>query len=341
MSEDYYQILGVSRSASQSEIQTAYRDMARKHHPDKNPDDKEATRKFQQIQNAYDVLSDQKKRELYDRYGSSFESVGAGGPGGGQAGWENFHSAGPGGGGYQGAEGADFSQFFSDRFGAEMGGGGPAGGAGGGFSDFFSQFRQANRGAQKRGAGGRRRTRKGADLEHEIEIPFATAVLGGKVQITVQREPGKTETITVNIPAGVEDGKKIRLRGQGEPAPRGGTPGDILLKVHVASHPHFTRRGKNLYLTLPVTLAEAVLGATVDVPTPKGTVGLHVPPATSGGTKLRVKGHGVASAKGEPGDLIVEVRIVVPKAWDEESRAMFEKLAERQTTENPRTKIAW
>ncbi|MBN2023776.1 MAG: J domain-containing protein [Pirellulales bacterium] len=322
MADDYYKILGVRRDASAAEIQDAYRNLARKHHPDVNPDDKDASRKFQQIQAAFDVLSDQKKREMYDRYGASFESAGAGPRGGGP--W----SAGPGGGygGFQG-EGFDFSQFFDERYGSESSGGG-------GFAEFLNQFRSST--GSRRG-----RSRRGTDLEHELTIPFVTAVTGGKTQIALTRRGGKTETITVNIPPGIEDGKKIRLRGQGEPGAGSGKPGDLLLRIRVTPHEHFERRGKNLYLKAPITLAEAALGAKIDVPTPKGAVSVRVPPATSSGTKLRLKGHGVAARDGSAGDLLVEVQIVLPRQFDDESRQMLEKIAAAQPQPNPRAKLRW
>jgi DnaJ-class molecular chaperone len=319
MSKDYYKVLGVGRNASQEEIKKAYRDLARKYHPDLNPDDKTAKQKFQQVQAAYDVLSDQQKREMYDRYGSSFETTGGGPrPGGAWAG-------GPGGG--FSFEDIDFSQFFGDRFGA---------GAGGGFEDVFSQFTQGAPRGRKSQSGARRR---GADLRHEITIPFVTAIQGGEVQLSVGRPTGQTETLSVKIPPGIDDGKKIRLRGQGEPAPRGGPAGDLLLTVHVAPHPCFQRNGKHLHVTLPVTLTEAALGAKVDIPTPKGTVTVKVPPCTSGGSKLRVKAHGVSTKDG-PGDLIAEVQIVMPKQLDEETRAAFQRLSQ-QGSENPRANLQW
>ena len=329
MAEDYYKTLGVRRDASQAEIEDAYRDLTRKWHPDRNPD-KEAGRKFQEIQAAFDVLSDQKKRDLYDRYGSSFESTGAADP---KVVITGAARSGPGHGGFEG-EGFDFSQFFGERFGAQ-----PQPGGGGGFGDFFSQFRQA-------GAGGARRpreraSRRGGNIEHELTVPFATSVTGGKVQLSIERASGKTETITVTIPPGIEDGKKIRLRGQGEPGPRGATAGDILLVIHVAPHEHFQRRGKHLHLKVPVTLAEAALGAKIDVPTPKGTVSLRIPPGTSSGTKLRVKGHGVQSKDGAAGDLLAEIQIVLPKPLDDECRQMIEKIAAHHPQENPRAKLRW
>ncbi len=321
MAEDYYKTLGVRRDASQAEIQKAYRELARKYHPDMNPDDKTAKAKFQQVQKAFDVLNDSEKREMYDRYGSSFETMGAGGPRGGAA-W----GAGPGG---AGAEAFDFSQFFGERFGEQ-----PAGG----FGDIFSQFRRA--------AGSRARKsatsppRRGADLHHELQIPLATSITGGEVQLTLRRGSGKTETITVKIPAGIEGGKKIRLRGQGEPGPRGGTPGDILITIRVAPHPCFQRRGNHLHVQVPVTLAEAALGAKVDLPTPRGIVSLRVPPGSSSGTKLRLKGRGVTPNSGPPGDLLAEIQIVLPKELGEADRQMIEEFGRRHP-QDPRAELRW
>ena len=155
----------------------------------------------------------------------------------------------------------------------------------------------------KRGAAAQ--AKRGADLATEVEIPFTTAILGGEVQLSMRRATGETETIVVKIPVGIEEGKKIRLRGQGEPAPaRGGTAGDILITVRVGTHPFFSRRGNNLDVKVPVTLAEAALGAKIDIPTPKGTIVLRVPAGTSSGRKLRVKGRGVAPKGVDPGDSV-------------------------------------
>ncbi len=311
MSEDYYKTLSVGRSASQKEIEAAYRNRARKYHPDLNPDDKKAKEKFQQVQHAYDVLGDSKKREMYDRYGASFESAGAGGgPGAG------YDPRGPGA-----FEDVDFNQFFGERYTDSPGGGASTGGT---FADFFSQFGGGS--ARKQAQPGRQH---GRDVTHELTIPFSTAIGGGKSQIIVERAAGKTETITATIPAGIVDGKKIRLRGQGEPAPsRRGKPGDILITIRVAPHPFYTRKGKNLYVRLPVTLAEAVDGAKVDVPTPQGTVSLKIPAGTSSGTKMRIKGHGVAAKQGEPGDLFVEVQIILPKQFSEKSKELLSEAAD-------------
>jgi DnaJ-class molecular chaperone len=335
MAEDYYQVLGVPRNASQVDIQKAYRDLARKHHPDMNPENKEAAKKtFQKVQAAFDVLNDPKKREMYDRYGSSFETMGQGGPGGG-ASWRA--GAGPGFGG-PGFEDADFAQFFGERFGGAGGGpagGGPAGGVD--FGDLFSQFRRAGSGARRTGAG---RQRRGTDLAHDITIPFVTAVTGGQVDIGVTRANGKVETLGVKIPAGIEDGKKIRLRGQGEPGPRGGQAGDIFLTIHVEPHPFFQRKGNNLIVRVPTTLGEAALGARIDIPTPKGTVSIQVPPGTSSGTKLRVKGHGIPAKTGAAGDLLAEIQIVLPKQLDEASQEAIRQIDARYK-QNPRGNLRW
>jgi len=324
MAEDYYQVLGVARNATQAEIEKAYRDLARKYHPDMNPDDKSAKKKFQKIQAAFDVLNDPKKREMYDRYGSSFETMGSGGPHGGTT-WHGTWGPGTGFGGF---EDVDFGQFFGERFGGER--------AGADVGDLFEQFRRASGG--RRSTAGRQQ--RGADLTHQLRIPFATAVNGGTVQVTVNHRSGKAETLEVKIPAGIDDGKKIRLRGQGEPGVRGGPPGDILLVVQVEPHPHFQRQGNNLLLKVPVTLAEAAMGAKVDVPTPKGVVSLHVPPGTSSGTRLRVRGHGVAPRSGPAGDLLAEIQIVLPKNLDEPAREAIRQIADRHP-QQPRANLRW
>lgn len=313
MDEDYYKVLGLKRDASQKEIQRAYRDLARKVHPDMNPGDQKAKEKFQRIQQAYDVLSDPEKREMYDRYGSSFGAGGAGpyGP-------RTTHPYGDPGGGF---EEFDFSQLFGGR--------GPEG-----FADIFRQFR----GGQT--AGRRAGSVRGVDLQYELEVPFVTAITGGVVALTVQRPGGKVETISVKIPPAIEEGKKIRLRGQGDPSPAGGKPGDLLIQIHVAPHPFFRRNGDQLEVAVPVTLAEAALGGKIDVPTPRGTITLTVPPGTSSGKRLRVKGHGIARPQQPPGDLLAEIRIVLPRQFDQDS-AEHIRAIDRQYPMNPRADLRW
>lgn len=321
MAANPYQTLGVERSASNEEISKAYRELARKYHPDLNPDDETAKKKFQEIQSAFDTLSDEKKRKMYDRYGAGFESMGGGG-GAGPQGWP------PGGG--SGNYDFDLNDLFG---GGAVGGGRPQGG--GGFADLFKHFGGGNpRQTQPRQAP------RGADLQYELTVPFNTAVNGGEASVALQRGNGKHETISVKIPAGIEDGKKIRLRGQGESSPMGGQAGDILITVRVASHPCFTRTGRRLDVTAPITLAEAVEGAKIDVPTPRGAIAVTIPPGTSGGKRLRLRGQGVKPATGDPGDLYVEVQIVLPADLTDDQRTQLVEIA-KNDKRNPRADLRW
>jgi DnaJ-class molecular chaperone len=321
MPEDYYSVLGVNRGATPEEIQKAYRDLARKYHPDLNPNDKTAKEKFQRVQRAFEVLNDKEKRSLYDQYGSAFEQMGAGAgagprgrrPGAGETTWTWTGTPG---------EDFDFTTFF--------------GGGGGGFEDLFRQFRRGAATAERTARGRRAR---GADVSHEIHIPFRTAIEGGQIELALERPNGKHETIAVKIPAGIEDGKKIRLRGQGEEGTRGGPAGDLLLTVRVDEHPFFQRRGNNLHARVPVTVGEAAAGAKIDIPSPRGTISVRVPPGSSSGTKLRVRGQGVQSKAG-PGDLIVELQVVLPKDLDEESRQVLQKIDQRYPL-FPRAELRW
>ncbi len=313
MAEDHYATLGVGSSASTEEIQKAYRELARKYHPDLNPDDAQAKKKFQQVQNAFDVLNDSKKREMYDRYGSAYESMGAGGPG---------PQAWPGGGG-----GAGFGVNIEDLFGG--------GGQSGGFADLFKNLGQRGKRQSRRAA-----PQRGSNIEHQLTVPFTTAVLGGEAQIAVQRHDGQVETIQIKIPAGIEDGKKIRLRGQGNPSVDGGPTGDLLIKIATSSHPYFRRVGKRLDVRVPITLAEALSGAKIDVPTPHGTISLTVPAGASSGSRLRVKGHGVKKKDGTAGDLFAELQVVLPKKIDEQDRQQLQAIAEKYS-EDPRTELQW
>jgi DnaJ-class molecular chaperone len=322
MAEDYYATLGVPRTASAEDIRKAYRELARKYHPDLHPDDEAAKQKFKQVQNAFDVLNDASKREMYDRYGSSFEGVGAG-AGGPQGGWGGGPFGGGGAGGFPGGGEIDLESLF---------------GGAGGFDQIFG------RSAGGRTTRGRRRAAQtpGQDIEARIEIPFRLAIDGGKTDLHVDRGGGKTETITVTIPQGVPDGGRMRLRGQGLPGSGGGAAGDLLLAVHVEPHPIFRRSGDTLEITLPVSLSEAIEGAKVDVPTPWGTIALRIPPRTSGGRKLRAGGMGVRHANGAKGDLIAEVQIVLPDAADAAAARLLEaaKAAEAGAAD-PRAGLRW
>ena len=317
MAEDHYQTLGVPRTASAEDIRKAYRELARKYHPDLHPDDEAAKAKFKQVQSAFDVLNDSGKREMYDRYGSAFEGVGSGGPGGGWGGGP-FR-----GGGFPGGSEIDLESLF---------------GGAGGFGDLFGAGR--GRGAAR----GRRRSPQapGEDVSAQIAVPFRLAIDGGKTEVRVDRD-GKVETISVTIPQGLPDGARMRLRGQGLPGSGGGPAGDLLLEVHVEPHPVFRRDGDTLELALPVTLAEAIEGAKVDVPTPWGTIALRIPPGTSGGRKLRAAGMGVRHANGARGDLIAEVQIMLPAtaAAAETARLLEAARAAEAGSASPRAHLQW
>jgi curved DNA-binding protein len=307
MSEDYYKVLGVGRTASAEEISKAYRKLARKYHPDLNPDDKNAKKRFQEIQTAYDCLNDGEKRKLYDQFGPGYEQMKGGGP--------EATGAGPGGFGF------DFNDIFGGQRGVDLG-------------DIFRQFGGGTGpGARSRRSPGASRV---ADVEAEITVPLATAVLGGHAEINVDRG-GISEALRVKIPAGVHEGKKIRLRGQGQAA--GNQAGDLLLTVHVAPHPHFKLIGHDLELKLPITLVEAVLGAKVDVPTPGGTVTLTIPPRSQSGKRLRVKGQGVRSSQ-KTGDLYIELQIRLPEQLTEAQLEQLRSLATAYSSD-PRRDIHW
>ncbi len=309
MADDLYQTLGVSKDASKDEIKKAHRKLALKYHPDKNPDDDTAQDRFKRVQEAYDVLSDDEKRAAYDRYGADFEKIR-------NSGWDP--AAGGGGAGF---DGLDLDQVFGGR-GAQFEGG---------FSDFFEQIFGQGRGPRtqtRRGPHRQAPPQRGGNIRHELELPLETAVKGGKTEFYLQVGESN-EKLAVTIPPGVETGSKIRLREKGQPSPNGGPSGDLILVIKVSEHPNFRRNGRNLELKLPVSLAEAALGAKIDVPTPSGTVTLTIPPGSSGGRRLRLKGQGVKQRDGSAGDLIVELQIQLPKSLDEESQQLIKQFDDR------------
>jgi DnaJ-class molecular chaperone len=312
MPKDHYETLGISRGASADDVQKAYRQLARKYHPDLNPDDKSAKQKFQEVQNAYEVLHDSEKRKMYDRYGHSFEQVG-GGPASG-AGPNPFREV-------------DLSEIFGDQ-----------GGGSGGFADIFRQFTQGGAGQPPRGR--RAAAGRGTDLQHEVTVSFHTSVLGGDVPVSWINAQGVQKTLTMKVPPGITDGKKIRLRGQGEPSARGGKPGDLFVTVRIAPHPCYRRNGRDLEVIVPVTLTEAAAGAKIDVPTPKGTIALTIPAGTSSGKRLRVRGLGIDSADGKKGDLFAEVQVMVPHDLTPDEVETLRQM-EKKRSLNPRSKLIW
>ena len=326
MAEDYYELLDVPRSASAEQIQKAYRKLARKYHPDLHADKSDAEKerakqKFQQIQQAYDVLNEPEKREMYDRFGAGFDS-----PGGG-AGPNPFQGSSPFGG-----MDIDLSQIFGGGAGPQAGGrSNPAGG----FENLFRQFGGA-------GGAGRAATEPAAgnDVNQEITIAFHTAVLGGEHRLSLQRRGGKVDSITVKIPPGMEDRKKIRLRGQGETAGPGGKRGDLIITVKVAAHPSYSREGANLKITVPISLKEAIFGARIDVPTAKGTVTVSVPPRSNNGKTLRLKGLGVKS-KTSTGDLMVRLQIHIPDAISDADAKVLESLSGDWNDPKIRDDLKW
>lgn len=333
-SEDFYKILGIPRTATKEQISDAYRKMARKYHPDHNPDDKTATKKFQQVQRAYETLNDPKKKELYDRFGENYEAYGNAGSGRGPSpGW------GPGAGRtgagptWEGRSGRfqDFSDFFGQ-------GASPGAQEAAGFSpeDLFGMFTGRTPGSARRG---KRTPAKADNYELEITIPFTTSVLGGETQVAIQGSSGEIKTITAKIPPGIEDGKKLRLKGQANTNIPGQAPGDLVLIIRVTSHPVFTRVGNNLQMRLPVKISEAFLGAKVDVPTPQGEITINIPPLTSSGKKLRLKGRGITTKNGT-GDLLVEIMIVAPEKVDDSQSAVLRQM-DSAYSKNLRAGIKW
>ncbi|GAA5145847.1 DnaJ C-terminal domain-containing protein [Microbacterium pseudoresistens] len=314
--KDFYKILGVSKDVSDADLKKTYRKLARKYHPDSNPGDTAAEAKFKEISEAYAVLSDKEQRTEYDQIramgsGARFTAGGSGGGGGFEDVFSMFN---------QGRQGnANFDDIFS-MF--NQGGGGGSFGSG--------RFGQSSGGY--RGFGGPQR---GADVTARTTLDFATAVNGDT--ITLQGEDGKP--FKVKIPAGVKDGQKIRLRGRGRPSPDGGERGDIVVLVTVRPHPVFTRDGLNLRVTVPVTFTEAVLGATIEVPTLGGDpVKLKVAPGTPSGRVLRVKGRGVKSTKGT-GDLLAQLEVAVPSHLDAAAKEALERFREAAPAENPRADL--
>ena len=313
---DYYKVLGVERGADAGAIKSAYRKLARELHPDVNkaPD---AQAKFSEIQEAYATLSDDTKRGQYDRFGHADAPRGFGG-GGKRAhySWSNVAGS-PGDAG--GFDGGDVGSIFEEIFGVRGGGGvGGAGGMGG------SPFERAARG----GARSRSAPSKGKDLEHHADVDFERAVRGGTLSVKVRRG-GVGQTIEVTIPPGTKEGAKLRVRGKGAPSAGGGAAGDLILHLHVLSHEWFWMEGADLMIDVPVSISEAALGARVTVPTLDARVELTVPPGTSSGHRMRIRGHGVPTKSGGAGDLYAVIKVMAPKRLSSADQDLLRGLGDR------------
>jgi curved DNA-binding protein len=298
--KDYYQILGVNKSAGDEEIKRAYRKLAMKYHPDKNPNKKEAEERFKEINEAYAVLSDKEKRKQYDTYGA-----------------EGFRQR------FTQEDifrGFDFDEILSGLFGGRGRREFRYGGRGGfDFGDFFS-----GQGAyQDMG----RMPQKGEDILYELSISLEEAASGGEKRISY-RKNGKIEEVSVRIPRGIETGKKLRLVGKGREGRRGSPPGDLYLQISVREHPVFTREGDDLIVEKEISFPEAVLGTMIEVPTLEGKKRVKVPPGTQGHTKMRLKGLGMPHFQGEGrGDEFVKVLVRIPKKMTEKGKKLVEELA--------------
>ena len=341
--KDYYGLLGVKKTASADEIRKAFRKLARKYHPDVNPGDKSAEEKFKQISEANDVLSDPKKRKIYDQLGfysdnidpAAAEAYARGsGSGFGAGGFGGFPGGNAGGGNNREVH-FDFGNF---DFGQGQGAGGSTG-RGGSFRDIFSGI-FGGRGVEQADVG----PMGGTDLEYQVSVPFWTAIRGGTLKLNIQRPDANgrmiTEPVEVRLKAGTRDGQRIRLAGKGNAGMRGGTAGDLYLIARIEPHPVFRREGDDIYITLPIWPWEAALGAKVEVPTIDGRAQLRIPQGTQSGQKLRMREKGVKSAtkEGVTGDEIVEIKIIVPQVQDVRAKELWQQL-QKLHPEDPRSEL--
>ncbi len=314
MARDFYSVLGLSRQATSDEIKKAYRKLAAKLHPDKSPGNKSTEQQFKDVNRAYEVLGDAKKRSLYDEFGE--EALREGFDPERMRQYRNWS-------GRQGSPGNVGGMPFNieDLFRGAGGVAGDGGGVGGSgavgdiFGDLFG-------GRRRRGG---RTSMRGSDQESEITIDFTSAVKGGTFTL---RKSESDEPITVRIPPGADEGSRLRIAGQGGPGPDGGARGDLLLHIHVRPHPFFRREKSDLHLVLPVTAGEAYSGAKVKVPTPDGSVTLKVPPHTQSGQVARLKGKGVTKKNAAPGDLYVHFLVQLPTSESDEVQRAIETLEE-------------
>jgi curved DNA-binding protein len=330
---DYYDVLGVSKTATAEEIKRAHRKLVRQYHPDVNKNNKSAEEKFKEVQEAYDVLSDPTKRGNYDQFGHA--GVGGMGVEAGGDPFEAFRRSQQGGRGngrsWRGGPNVTVEEFDPNDFGAS------------GFGDIFEQL--FGRGGAGRGPGPgpgpRARVRpsepqRGADVDHPVTLSFEQAARGTTLPLQINRD-GKLETIDVKIPAGVRDGSRVRIKGKGQQST--GQAGDLFIITHVRPHPYFRREDLDVLLELPISIYEGLLGTKVSVPTLDGPVTLTIPPGTGSHAKLRIKGRGVFRGE-EKGDQLVITRIVVPKDLSDEDKELVKKLQSRHSID-ARADVKW
>jgi len=299
--KDYYQTLGVAKNASETEIKKAYKKLAVKFHPDKNPGNKQAEEKFKEVNEAYTVLSDTEKRKKYDQYGEN---------------WKYYENAGSQAYQQQGRRqqrSGGASQGYGDFFGGSAGGGD--------FSDFFETFFGSSFGGSSSSRGG---GVKGSDYQADVTLSFYEAYHGTSRSFTVHGIQN-----TINLKPGINSGQVLKIKGKGGPGVNGGTPGDLFITVHVESDARFERKGDNLYMDLKIPLYVAVLGGKVEVPTLKGNVHITVPSEIQNGKVLRMKEMGMPKYKeiGKFGDLYVKLIIALPEKLSEEEKQLFRQLA--------------
>jgi len=316
--KDYYATLGLTKTATDKEIKQAFRKLARKHHPDVNPGDKAAESKFKEINEAYEVLGDPAKRKKYDELGANWrayeQAERAGGPNPFAGQWNV--NAGGGQGGFRTMTQEEMEEMFGDQ--------NP-------FSDFFTTFFGGGfgGGGGTSARGGRSRSRKGRDVEHEIELSLDDAYHGTTRRLSLKHD-GHTRTVDVRIPAGVGDGSRVRISGEGETGIGGAASGDLYLRVRLSAHPLFERKGRDLYVKVPLPVTTAVLGGEVEVPTIAGkTVRLRIPAVTQNGQVFRLKGYGMPAVNknDDTGDAYARVEVQLPTQLTPEERTHYEALA--------------
>jgi curved DNA-binding protein len=318
---DYYEVLGVARTATPEEIRRAHRKLVRQYHPDVNKNNPQMEAKFKEVQEAYDVLSDETKRKRYDQFGHAGVGAEPGyGPTPGANPYDAYRraqqQAGPRAGYRRWQPGPNVSV---EDF--EMGGGDASG-----FADIFEQFfGQRGAGAAAGGGGGRQQRAqpaRGEDIEYPVTLTFAQAARGMTLPLQISRD-GKLETIDVKIPAGVKEGSRVRIKGKGQHT--NGEPGDLFIVTRVLPHPYFRREGLDINMDLPISMYEAMQGTKVEVPTLDGPVTVTVPPGTSSGAKLRIKERGIHRGA-EKGDQYLITKVMVPKQIDDEDRQILGRL---------------